>query len=97
MVPHQSQPAKEGQREKRKKNIKKLKIYSDILSAVLGPAVTRGSRGNSYEWDGGPKPLLVIEHTIACGVSLHMTLAFTISPSLSKVISSGINSVFLAV
>lgn len=55
MVPHQSQPAKEGkEREREEKNIKKLKIYSDILSAVLGLEVTGGSRGNSYEWDGGP-------------------------------------------
>lgn len=54
MVPHQSQPAKEGHREREEKNIKKLKIYSDVLSAVLGPAVTGGPRGNSFEWDGGP-------------------------------------------
>lgn len=50
MVPHQSQPAKEGkEREREEKNIKKLKIYSDVLSAVLGLEVTGGSRGNSYE------------------------------------------------
>lgn len=57
MVPHQSQPATEGkerEREREEKHIKKLKIYSDALSAVLGPEVTGGSRGNRYEWDGGP-------------------------------------------
>lgn len=85
-----------AKREREEKNIKKLKIYSDVLSAVLGPAVTGGSRGNSYGWNGGPNHFSSWG-TQLLAVSLHMILTFTISPSLSKVISSGINSVFPAV
>lgn len=46
--------SKAAAKRERRKNIKKLKIYSDILSAALGPAVIVGSGGNSYKWEGGP-------------------------------------------